>query len=242
MMVWGACAGPTPSVVPEPSAAPSVEQPAVIAAPVELVVAEPVALAPVESGDIWRFTTLVTEGPKGLIGANGYYELVLDGDKATVRKIGVRGTPQLPAERVMEGSGTLVLAQEPSWPAARSGTVTVTLASAKAKTPISLTVWVLDDRLYGWWTQPSGKADAGETGRALGLLQGVRGRGEPVDLVDGEQAPCAVCYQAFFRCEGAGLGACNSSNTAIDACEQRMRSAKKRATALPLGCGDRMKK
>ena len=38
----------------------------------------------IESGELWRVTTLVAEGPKAMRGARGHYELRLDGDTATL--------------------------------------------------------------------------------------------------------------------------------------------------------------
>ncbi|MCH9688678.1 MAG: hypothetical protein K0V04_45020 [Deltaproteobacteria bacterium] len=47
--------------------------------------------AEAEPAIAWRLTTVVTGGPQPLVGANGYYELVLEGERATLRKVGVRG-------------------------------------------------------------------------------------------------------------------------------------------------------
>lgn len=226
--------GPEPSV-----AAPGLRTPAPAepSGPAEA----PVAAAD-GSAELWRFTTLVTGGPGPLIGANGYYELAIADDRATVRKIGVRGTPRLAEDRVMEGSGELVLAETPAWPAAWSGTVTVTLADARSKQRMTLSLAVIGDELHGTWLHPEERGAEGKIGRAWGLLAGARGAGEPLELVDGERAPCSVCNDAFFVCEGAGAGSCNSSNLAIDACARRLRDARKRAAEVPRGCGDWMRK
>jgi hypothetical protein len=241
--LFQACAAPP--VVSEPPAAPSVaDEPASPTRPIEPAepTEAPVASSQAEAREVWRFTTLVTGGPEPLIGANGYYELVLEGDEVTIRKVGVRGTPQLPAERVMEGSGKLALTEAPAWPAAWSGTITVTLADAKSKQRMSLSLAVIGDALHGTWVHPDEKSEAGKIGRAWGLLEGVRGAGEPLNLVDGERAPCSICHQAFFVCEGMGSGACNSSNAAIAACDRRLRVARKQSATVPLGCGDWMRK
>lgn len=246
LLACGGSSTQSPPVDPEPPLArPGATSPAAPAepdGPAEAPAPAPAPVAPAASAEIWRFTTLVTGGPEPLIGANGYYELVLDGERVTVRKVGVRGTPRLPADRVMEGSGKLALAETPAWPLAWSGTVTVTLADAKSKQRLTLSLAGIGDQLHGTWLHPEDRGGEGKIGRAWGLLEGVRGAGEPLDLVDGERAPCAICHQAFFVCEGAGSGACNSSNAAIAACDRRLRDARKRAAEVPRGCGDWMRK
>lgn len=242
----GACVASTSSPSPPPVAAPvDAEPPATAAPPAATSPASPPATpaaeppAPAPSPEVWRFTTLVTGGPASLVGANGYYELELDGDQATVRKVGERGTPELPPARVMTGTGRLALTDDARWPAARVGTVAVVLASATTKVPITLSVWVMGDELHGTWVHPGRKGEA-KLGRAWGLLQGARGRGAPSELTDGERAPCEVCHRAFFVCEGMGTGACNSSNVAIDRCDARLAAARERAAEVPRGCGDWM--
>ena len=243
VLLWGACSTPAASVAPVHVVAPAGDLAPAPVEPAEPGEAPPTAqVAPAQAGspEIWRFTTLVTGGPETLVGANGYYEIVLDGDKATVRKVGVRGTPQLPAERVAEGSGTLTLAADPAWPAARSGTLTITLVEPKAKQQMALSFWVLGDQMHGTWFHPDARGE--KFARAWGLLEGMRERGEPLALVDGERAPCQACTYAFFNCEGSGPGSCNQSNVAIDECNSRLRTAKKKSAEVPRGCGDWMHK
>jgi hypothetical protein len=202
-------------------------------------VEEPPSSEPVqaEPGEVWRFTTLVTGGPEPLVGANGYYELVLDGEAVVVRKVGERGTPVFSPERVMQGTGVLALTEDPAWPSARTGEVTVTLTNASSKITMGLSVWVMGDELHGVWTHPHAASEA-LMGRAWGLLQGTRGRGEPAELVDGKRAPCSVCVEAFWNCEGMGSDACNSGNLEREACARQMKAARKKSAEVPRGCGE----
>ncbi len=234
ILLVAACPTPASSDVP---AAPTTAEPA--GTTVEPIVETPPPVEPASSEpreEIWRFTTLVTGGPESLIGANGYYELVLVGDQASVRKTGERGTPQLPAERVMEGSGPLALVEDPMWPSARSGTLTVTLANESSKIRMSLSVWLLGDELHGSWIHPDNKLEEWMIGRAWGLLEGKRDSA-PTQLDDGERTPCWICNEAYWNCEGAGTGGCNSSNSAIDECDERVGAAKNGSADVPRGCG-----
>lgn len=184
----------------------------------------------------WRLTTLVTGGPESLIGANGYYELSLDGERATLRKVGEAGTPRYEAGAVLEGSGTLSLAADPAWPSAMSGTLSVILQRGDVRRPITLRVRVLGDEMDGTWSFPSGPGGP-PVGRAWGLIAGVRGRGEPIVLTDGDRAACDVCVEAYYNCGGMGVGGCNSSEVAADECDARMAKARRSSSAEPpRGC------
>ena len=226
-------------------AAPSVQPPAVASGTGNAIEAPSVAPAspaqasePAEApaGTTWRLTTLVTGGPEPLVGANGYYELALDGERATLRKVGEAGTPRYEAGAVLEGSGTLSLSVDPAWPSAKAGTLSVTLQRGDVRRPITLRVRILGDAMEGTWSFPAGPDDP-PVGRAWGLIAGMRGSGDPITLTNGDEAACDVCVAAYYNCEGMGVGACNSSAIATDECDARMSKARRSSSAEPpRGC------
>jgi hypothetical protein len=230
-----ACAAPSdrPTQVPPTSG----DTPAPTAADAEPATAETPAPAttPEPVGERWTFTTLVSGGPAALVGANGYYELIVDGEQVRVRKIGERGTPQFDEAHVLEGTGTLTLASDPLWPGVKEGSLSLKLTNASTERTIDLQLWFLGTELHGNWTFGTGSANPGNV---RGLLAGERDGTAGRDVLNGNGSPCWVCVQAFWDCEGMGVGACNSSNLAVEACDERVAKARAKGKALPRGCGE----
>jgi hypothetical protein len=200
--------------------------------------------APPADVQTWRFTTLVTGGTEAfdrLIGTNGYYELVVEGEQATVRKVGQKGTPVFADEEIQTGMGTLVSAANSEWPAAARWTLEVELASGGTdeKRPLVFDLWFFADELHGSWAAPNSKDDA-HVGDTWGLVQGRRDAGEPLEIRDGAHAPCMICARAFWNCDGLSFDepACNSAEMSWSKCEARLEKALEGAAEVPRGCDD----
>jgi hypothetical protein len=209
-------------VLEEQGAAPSVEEPA----------------------PTWRFTTLVTGGTEAferMIGTNGYYELVLEGETATVRKVGQKGTPVFADDEIQTGVGVLVTATNSEWPAAERRTLDVELSDGKTHRHLVFDLWFFDDEIHGTWAAPNLQDDA-HVGDTWGLVQGRRDAGDPLEVSNGASAPCMVCARAFWNCEGRSFDepACNSAATSWSKCEARLEKARKSPAELPRGCDDWM--
>ncbi|MFV8751026.1 hypothetical protein ACNOYE_10815 [Nannocystaceae bacterium ST9] len=187
----------------------------------------------------WRFTTLVTGGPEPLIGSNGYYELELDGEQATLRKVGQTGTPSFAAAEVLSGAGTAKPGEVDAWPSATRRSLAITLAGGEAERELELDLWLIGDELHGVWWFPDPKAET--LGRAWGLVVGAREFGDPIELHGGDDAACMTCVQAFWNCEGMSFEpTCNSANQATSECDDRMAEARAAGRPIPRGCGDWM--
>jgi hypothetical protein len=190
----------------------------------------------------WRFTSLVTGGAEGfenLLGANGYYELEITGDTATLRKVGQKGTPRLPDAEILTGTATLVNADNAQWPAATRRTLDVELSGNGSKRRLVFDLWFVADELHGTFAAPNDKHE-GKVGDSWGLVQGRPGAGEPLVLDNGASTPCMVCARAFFNCD-SGLfdePGCNAADASWSECDQKLERARSTKAALPRGCGD----
>jgi hypothetical protein len=209
---------------------------------------EPVEPEPVEpqaTTQRWQFTTLVTGAAPthdALIGANGFYELEIDGETATIRKIGQTGTPQLPADKQLTGTGTLREANNAEWPSAQRWTLEVELANDNtARRVLVFDLWFFADELHGTWAAPN-EHDDSRVGSTWGLVQGLQRSGDPLELTRGDDAACMVCVRAFWNCDGSSFEepACNSADSARTDCDERLEQARTRGDELPRGCGDFM--
>jgi hypothetical protein len=190
----------------------------------------------------WRFTSLVTgaaEGFENLLGANGFYELEIEGDAATLRKVGQKGTPRLPDAEILSGSGTLVNAGNEQWPAATRRSLDIELSGNGSTRRLVLDLWFVANELHGTWAAPNDKRE-GKVGDSWGLVQGRPELGEPIILENGANTPCMVCARAFFNCD-TGLfdePGCNAADASWSACEQKLERARASGSELPRGCGD----
>jgi hypothetical protein len=227
-----------------PPASTETTPPASTAAPTPDIDEPPAATdeQPTPTSVTWQFTSLVTGGAEGfenLIGANGFYELELVGDSATLRKVGQKGTPRLPDAEILSGSATLVLASNAQWPSATRHALDIELSGNGKTRRLALDLWFLGDEVHGTWVSPSDKHE-GKAGDSWGLVQGRRGTGEPLVLENGANTPCMVCSQAFFNCDSGFFDApaCNSADTSRSECEQKLERARNANAELPRGCGD----
>lgn len=232
-----------------PSSSPSSPSTEQVAAPAEPAPAsepdeieQPSAPAP----ERWRFTTLVTGATpayESLIGANGFYELSIDGDTAMVVRIGQTGTPQLAEAKRSTGSGPLVEADNGEWPSARRRTLEVELIAAEDRRLLIFDLWFLADEVHGSWAAPNPKDDS-RVGNSWGLVQGRKASDEqpPLELENGADAPCMVCVRAFWNCDGIDFEqpACNSASSARARCTKQVAQAKAGGGEVPRGCGDYM--
>lgn len=83
------------------------------------------------------------------------------------------------------------------------------------------------DTLLGYWAlvdaaegvDPLEPADP----QVFGVARAERGPGELVRLRLSARVPCRVLCDVRYRCSGAGPGACNASNTCLDACDEQER-------------------
>lgn len=192
----------------------------------------------------WRFTSLVTGGAEGfenLIGANGYYELELDGDAATLRKVGQKGTPRLPDAEILTGSATLVTADNSQWPAATRRSLDVQISGNGSTRRLVFDLWFVANELHGTWAARSDKHE-GKVGDSWGLVQGQPGVGDPIVLGNGASTPCMVCARAFFNCDTGFFDepGCNAADSSWSACDEKLEHARTTGSELPRGCGDYM--
>lgn len=196
------------------------------------------------AAQIWRFTSLVTGAAQGfdnLLGANGYYELELAGDTATLRKIGQKGTPRLPDAEILVGTATLGNADNKQWPAATRRTLDVELTGKGSTRRLVLDLWFVADELHGTWAAPNDKhTDENKIGDSWGLVQGREGAGEPLVLDNGANTPCMICARAFFNCDTGFFDepGCNAADSSWSACEKKLERARAAGAELPRGCGD----
>jgi hypothetical protein len=219
---------------PEPANTATIDEPG-----------DPIDQQPAPAPEIWRLTSLVTGGAEGfekLLGANGFYELEIVGDTATLRKVGQKGTPRFPDAEILTGSATLAIASNTEWPAATRHTLEVDLSdlSGKGKTRrIALDLWFLGDEVHGTFAVPN-DGHEGKVGDSWGLVQGRRGAGEPLVIENGANTPCMVCVRAFFNCDSGFFDevACNSADSSRYECEQKLARARAAAAEIPRGCGD----
>jgi hypothetical protein len=220
--------------------------------PASDAVPEPVEpVAPVEPASApaperWRVTTLVTgatEAYESLIGANGYYELSISGDTATVVRVGQTGTAQLGEAKRSTGTGTLIEADNREWPSARRRTLELELVAPEDRRRLRFDLWFFADEIHGSWAAPNPK-DTSRVGNSWGLVAGQKliDDAPPRELKNGADAPCMVCVRAFWNCEGTGFEgpACNSANMAWDRCADQVAKAQAGGGEVPRGCGDYM--
>ena len=227
-----ACASNPP---PKPRSAPAAAPPS--PAPSVAPVATWAAPSPSDPV-VWRFSTLTTGGPVPLSRDNGYYELTLEGDRAVVTKVGHGDTPLFGRDKVLTGSAAFVTEPAPQWPAASAATVSAVLEGDGVSQAMQFHFWWLEGELHGTWAVPDPSGE--RIGLTWGLLAGRRNAGEPLELRNGESAPCSVCTDAFFTCEGMGSEGCNSGAISLADCEERMDAARAEAKPVPRGCGDWM--
>jgi hypothetical protein len=227
-----------------PAASQDVPPPAAAATPPPKTDApEPAPEQPTPTAtQIWRFTSLVTgaaEGFENLIHANGYYELELDGDAATLRKVGQKGTPRLPDAEILVGKGTLVNAGNEQWPAATRRTLDIELTGNGTTRRLVFDLWFVNNELHGTWAAPNDKRE-GRIGDSWGLVQGQPGAGEPLVLDNGANTPCMVCVRAFYNCDTGLFDApgCNSADSSWSECDETLERARAAGAELPRGCGD----
>lgn len=227
---------PPASTEATPAAATSAPTPEIVESPA------PTDEQPTSTPETWQFTSLVTgaaEGFENLMHANGFYELEVVGDTATLRKVGQKGTPRLPDAEILSGSATLVLASNAQWPSATRKALDIELSGNGKTRRLALDLWFLGDEVHGTWVAPSNKHE-GKAGDSWGLVLGRRGTGEPLVLENGANTPCMVCARAFFSCESGFFDepACNSAESSWSECEQKLERARNAKAELPRGCGD----
>jgi hypothetical protein len=236
-----ACQGATTSPASSTEATPPAPTPTPTADVVEP--SDPPDEQPTPVPETWRFTSLVTGGAEGfenLVRANGFYELEIVGDTATVRKVGQKGTPRFPDAEILGGSATLVSSSNAAWPAGKRQTLDVELSgTGKKPRRIALDLWFVGDEVHGTFASPNDDHE-GKVGDSWGLVQGRRGLGEPLVLENGANTPCMVCARAFYNCESGFFDAprCNSAESSWSECDHELERARNSAAELPRGCGD----
>ena len=166
-------------------------------------------------GGLWKWKTIVVEGPGKLRGVGGRYTAIitLSGAQATlsVAKEGY-GKRDYGADAVPVGlaTGLKVVADEDG---SRTLDASVKLTGGKTDLTMAFSLRFVGDTVTGYWRYAP-------DGSTWGGLLGTRLPSASVTLTLTTPLPCLACCDILYRCGEQGPGGCNSSNECIAACAE----------------------